>query len=152
MDEPSPLFAIVKNCYVLAFVLLLEVQTWSMNKLSSALIAILSLKVFVSLFVSLSIGVLWLEFVLGWILSFFAFYVAGVELTNQVYHREMLPVYKWNDDSSSGEFFGARGKSGTLQSKAKTLRQANYVSPSTLRNAAKDESIGMTETESKKTF
>jgi uncharacterized protein len=135
LAEKSPWFSVVKNSYVLMFVLMLLVQTFAMNKLSTVLIALLSTKIFFSLFAPWSVGVLWVEFVLGWMTSFFAFYVFAVEFTNQVYHREVLPVYKWSEQNSPGEAFGARGKTGTLVSKATLLRQARFVSPRTLREA-----------------
>jgi uncharacterized protein len=131
----SPWFHVAKNVYLLAFSLMLLVQTFAMNRLSTILIALVSAKIFVSLFSPWSVGVLWTEFVLGLATSAFAFYVFAVEFTNQVYHREVLPVYKWSEHHSPGEAFGARGMAGTLQSKATKLRLAHFVSPRTLREA-----------------
>jgi hypothetical protein len=138
--EENPWFRVVKDIYILAFVLVLLVQTFAMNKLSSVMIALLATKILVAIFASWSTGALWVEFVLGWITSAFAFYVFAVELTNQVYHRELLPEYKWSPDDSPGEVFGAQGKAGTLQGRAAQLRQAQYVmSPRRLREAAKSD-------------
>jgi uncharacterized protein len=135
IGEKNPWFSVVKHAYILAFVLMLLVQTFTMNKLSTVLIMLLATKLFISLFSPFSVPVLWVEFVLGWMTSAFAFYVFAVEFTNQVYHREVLPVYKWSEQNSPGEVFGARGKGGTLQSRATLLRQARFVSPRTLREA-----------------
>jgi uncharacterized protein len=140
----NPWFHVAKNVYILAFSLVLLVQTFAMNKLSSILMALVSVKIFVSLFSPWSVAVLWAEFVMGLVTSAFAFYVFGVEFTNQVYHREVLPVHKWSDQHSPSEAFGARGKAGTLQSKAAKLRRARFVSPRTLREAQASEATATT--------
>jgi succinate-acetate transporter protein len=144
MADKSPWYSTVKNIYILAFVLVLLVQTFAMNKLSSGLIALLATKIFFGIFAPWSTGVFWVEFVLGWMLSIFGFYIFAVELTNQVYHRELLPEYKWSAEDSPGEVFGAQGKEGTLQSRAAQLRQARFVlSPRTLREAKAEIAPGL---------
>jgi hypothetical protein len=66
----------------------------------------------------------WMQFVAGIISSLFAFYLFVIELTNQVYHREVYKSYKWNEQDSPDEVFGTAGVGTSLFSKATLLRQA----------------------------
>eukprot|EP00977_Amphora_coffeiformis_P013128 scaffold3396_cov176-Amphora_coffeaeformis.AAC.1 len=121
--------------FKLAFCCTLLLQTFVMHRLSTALITLLCVKTAFSVFTGWSEEMKWSEFVVGWMLSAFAFYVFLVEFTNQVYNREVFPTYKWSEKNSPEEVFGAPGRSGTLQSKAKRLRQASYPNPRTVREA-----------------
>ena len=127
LGEADPWFNFVRIAIIFAFCCALEVQTWTMNKLSSILVGILCVKLFFQSFAPWSLGAEWMEFILGWVLTCFAFYVFFVEFTNQVYQRTVFPMYKWSEEESPEEIFGAAGRSGTLTSKAARLRQANYA-------------------------
>ena len=102
-------------------------QTFVMNKLSSTLMFLVCAKVFVGAFTGWSEALKWAQLVFGYMASFFAFYVFTTELTNQVYHREVLPVFKWSEKGSPEEVFGAAGRpvATTLYSRAARLRQAS---------------------------
>jgi hypothetical protein len=54
----------------------------------------------------------------------------------QVYHKEVFPVFRWSEEHSPAEVFGAAGRSGTLYSKAARLRQARYPNVRTLREVS----------------
>jgi succinate-acetate transporter protein len=136
----NPWFAVVTDVYTLAFLLVLLVQTFAMNKVSTLVISLVSVKIFLSIFSPWSTGAVWAQFVAGWTTSAVAFYAFAAELANQIWHREMLPQHKWNVEKSPGEVFGAQGKIGTLQGRATQLRQAQYaLSPLQLRVAAESE-------------
>jgi len=59
-------------------------------------------------------GVLWTQFVLDVLTSSLAFYIYLVEFTNQVYQREVFTVWRWSEECSPEEVFGAAGLTGTL--------------------------------------
>ena len=136
---------LIRVMFIFAFCCALLVQTFAMNRLSSTLIGLLCAKVFFQAFAGLSTGVKWTQFIFGCLTSVFAFYVFLVEFTNQVYQREVFRVFKWSEEHSPEEVFGAAGRLGTLHSKAARLRQAHYPNPRKLRSATADKS------ESKKT-
>jgi hypothetical protein len=112
-----------------------------MNKLGTTLIALLCIKVALQAVAGWSTIVQWLQLVFGAATAVFAYYVFLVELTNQVYHREVFPVMKWSDQDSPEETFGASGRTGTLHSKATRLRQALVATPGTLRAATVPSSV-----------
>ena len=116
----------IRTFFVLAFSCSLLQQTFVMSRLSSTLIFLLCLKVGAAALGGWSRALQWCQFVFGWTTSAFAFYVFLVEFTNQVYHREVFKTYKWSEDNSPEEVFGASGKLDTLHSKAARLRQARY--------------------------
>jgi len=126
----------LRQVYILAFCCALLLQTLVMDRLSTVLIALTCVKVSIAAFTGWSETCKWIEFVLGWMLSAFAYYVFVVEFTNQVYHRDFFKTYKWSENHSPEEVFGAPGRHGTLQSKAKRLRQANYINPRMVRGAS----------------
>ncbi|KAL7567959.1 hypothetical protein ACA910_019669 [Epithemia clementina (nom. ined.)] len=123
----DPWFHFVRVMFIFAFCCVLEIQTWTMNKLSSILVGILCVKLFFHAITPWSLAAEWIDFIVGWILACFAFYVFLVEFTNQVYQRTVLQMYKWSEEHSPEELFGAAGRIGTLNSKAARLRQANFV-------------------------
>jgi len=125
----------LRGLFILAFCCALLVQTFAMNKLSTTLISLLCIKVLTSAFTSWSRVAQWLQFVVGWVTAFFAFYVFLVEFTNQIYHREVFRVFRWSEEHSPEEVFGAAGRSGTLHSKAARLRQANSYNMQKVRRA-----------------
>jgi succinate-acetate transporter protein len=117
----------IRAMYMFMFCCVLLVQTFAMNKLSSTLILLLSMKALAGAFTPWSDAAQWIQFVFGWTTSFFAFYVFLVEMTNSIYQRDVFRVFRWSEDSSPEEVFGAAGRSGTLHSKAARLRQAHYT-------------------------
>lgn len=125
----------IRIMFVFAFSCALLVQTFAMNRLSSTLIGLLCLKNFASAFAGFSKVAEWVQFALGWTLALFAYYVFLVEFTNQIYNREVFRVFKWSEQHSPEEVFGAPGRSGTLHSKATRLRQANYPNAHRVRAA-----------------
>ena len=137
----NPVGDFVRILFVFGFVCGLEVQTFTMNKLSSALIFFLCVKLLVSSLAGFDKGngVLWTQFVFDVLTSSLAFYIYLVEFTNQVYHREVFSVWRWSEEYSPEEVFGAAGRTGTLQSKAARLRQAHAPTPRLLREATKIE-------------
>lgn len=136
MSDPWGNF--VRILFILAFCLALEIQTFAMNRLSSILIGLLCLKFFVQALAAWSTAAQWAQFAFGVLTSAFAFYVFVVEFTNQIYHRQIFRVYKWSEENSPEEVFGASGRLGTLHSKAARLRQARWISPCMLRDAKGD--------------
>ena len=97
-----------------------------MNKLSTTLISLLCIKIAFGAFGGWSKAAQWCQFVFGWLTSAMAFYIFFIELTNQVYKREVFRTFKWSEEHSPEEVFGATGRGlGTLFSKAVQLRQAN---------------------------
>jgi hypothetical protein len=121
--------------FVFAFCCALLIQTFAMNRLSTTLIALLCIKVALQAVAGWSTTVQWLQLVFGVVPAAFAFYVFLVELTNQVYRREVFPVMKWSDQHSPGETFGTMGRTRTLHSKATRLFQALVATPRIFRAA-----------------
>merc|ERR1712183_1012765 len=62
----------------------------------------------------------WIQLVFGWLLTIWAFYTFTVEFTNEVYNREVINMFRWNNDSPH-EVFGAAGRSNTLVHKKVTM-------------------------------
>jgi hypothetical protein len=142
LESDDPVGFFLRNMYIFGFCCVLLKQTFVMNRLSSALITLLCVKVGAGAFTGWSREMQWVQLVFGWLTSAFAFYVFTVELTNQMYHREVFKVYKWCDKSSPEEVFGAMGRTGTLHSRAARLRQASY-NPRIVREAVKQGSRDM---------
>ena len=61
--------------------------------------------------------------VLGWVVSAFAFYVFAAEFTNEVYQREVVPVYPWSSTSPE-EVFSAAGRENKLVPQAAVALRA----------------------------
>lgn len=117
---------LILDSYVLAFVLVLLKQTLVMNKLSTAVIAALALYIGSMLFTSWFKSMIYVQLVLGFMVSLLGFYLFTAEFTNQVYHRDVFDIFPWSKEHSPEEIFGAPGTSRTLLSKAARLRQASY--------------------------
>mmetsp|Transcript_26981 Transcript_26981/g.41374 ORF Transcript_26981/g.41374 Transcript_26981/m.41374 type:complete len:478 (+) Transcript_26981:125-1558(+) len=127
LDTDDPWGHCIRSLFILAFAAVLLMQTFAMNKLSSMLMFLVCCKVSVGAFTGWSESLKWAQLGLGYVSSAFAFYVFTTELTNQVYHREVLPVFKWSEKDSPEETFGAAGRpvGTTLYSRAVRLRQAS---------------------------
>jgi succinate-acetate transporter protein len=137
LQSPDPGGAFFRQVFILMFCCVLLKQTLVMNRLSTTLITLLCCKVAAGSLTGYSEAMKWAQLVLGTLTSLFAFWVFTVELTNQIYNREVFPVYKWSDKHSPEETFGAAGWQGTLRSKAARLRQANYPTVEAVRAAEK---------------
>ena len=137
----DPVGVFLRTFFVFLFTVALWIQTFHMNRLSTTLIFLLGCKVvFAGLagFSQLTQSMQYGQLITGWMTSLFAFYVFLVELTNNVYNREVFCTYKWSTLHSPEEVFGAAGKMGTLQSEATRLRQARYSSQPELRAVGSD--------------
>ena len=134
LASEDPLGNAIRSWYVLAFSCVLLKQTFVMSKLSTTLIALLCLKIFAASLSGWSTAMAWVQLVLGWIVSFFAFYVFTVEFTNDVYHREVFPTFKWSKEHSPEEVFGAAGRQSTLYSRAAMLRHAGAPTVQSMRS------------------
>jgi succinate-acetate transporter protein len=139
LDSNDPGGYFFRQMYILAFCCVLLIQTFVMNRLSSTLITLLCLKVAAASVTGWSEDMEWVQLVFGTLTSLFSFWVFLVELTNQIYHREIFPVYKWSEKHSPQEAFGASGRLGTLHSKAARLRQASYPNVRTVREAKEED-------------
>lgn len=133
LQSEDPWGGFIRQMFQLAFSAVLLKQTFVMNKLSSTLIFLVCIKIFAASLTGFSEGMKWLQLIAGWVMSVFAFYVFCTELTNQVYHREVFPVFRWSEKHSPEEVFGAAGRSRTLYSKAARLRQASHPTQQAVR-------------------
>lgn len=128
LEQDDPLGSAIRNWYILAFTGVLLKQTFVMNKLSTILIGLLCIKILAASLAGWSTAMAWLQMGVGWITSIFAFFVFTVELTNNVYHRQVFPTFKWDQNHSPEEVFGAAGRPSTLYSRAALLRHAGNPS------------------------
>lgn len=113
----------IRKLYILAFVCVLFKQTLVLNKLSTALISLLVLQLTAAAFAPFRTAMEWAEMVLGWVVSAFAFYVFAAEFTNEVYQREVVPVYPWSSTSPE-EVFSAAGRENKLVPQAAVALRA----------------------------
>jgi len=113
----------VREFYIFMFACALFKQTLVMNKLTTGLISVLILYLVSASVAGWSEAFSWIKMILGWVLSLYAFFLFFAELTNEVYQREVINLFPWNEDSP-GEAFGAAGRANTLQHKAIDLRTA----------------------------
>jgi len=134
LEEDDPLGSATRSWFILAFTLVLLKQTFVMNKLSTTLIALLCIKILAASLAGWSNAMAWLQMVSGWMTSIFAFFVFTVELTNNVYHRQVFPTFKWDQHHSPEEVFGAAGRHSTLYSRAALLRHAGAPSVQSVRS------------------
>lgn len=116
----------IRALYELAFSVVLLIQTLRINRLSTSVITLLCFKLLFAAFAGWNTAVRWIYFVFSWLTSFMAFYVSMVEMTNQVYQREVFRTFKWSESDSPDEVFGASGRPLTLYSKAMKLRAAKF--------------------------
>lgn len=129
---------------------MLLIQTFRTNKLSTSVITLVCFKLLFASFASWNIVVRWFYFIFAWLTSFMAFYVALVEMTNQVYHDEIFKTYKWSESDSPEEVFGAAGRPLTLYSKAAKLRTARYAKVQRVRTAMVGDNDAATSTDGNK--
>jgi succinate-acetate transporter protein len=83
----------IRNLWILAFVCVLFKETLVMNKLSSALIALLVCMLAATALTGWSLAMEWIQLIMGCFVSSLAFYVFAAEFTNEVYHRCVLFVF-----------------------------------------------------------
>lgn len=132
----DPTGEFIRNMYIAVFVCILFKQTLVMNKLTTTLIGLLIIQLFATSVAGWSLAAEWIQMIMGWIVSLFAFFLSFAELTNEVYRREVINLYPWRE-GGPGEIFGAAGKVNALHSEAIELRTANRhlnrVAPASMR-------------------
>lgn len=103
IDDSDPGGLFFRSLFSFAFTAVLLKQTFVMSKLSTTLISLLCLKIAAGAFTGWFEEFRWLQLIFGVATSGFAFWVFTVELTNQIYHREVFPTYKWSQKHSPEE-------------------------------------------------
>jgi succinate-acetate transporter protein len=124
LGASDPTGNFIRNLWILAFVCVLFKETLVMNKLSSALIAVLVSMLAATALSGWSLVLEWIQLIMGCVVSILAFYVFTAEFTNEVYHRQVFNLYPWSTESPE-EIFGAPGRRNQLQIKAVELRTAH---------------------------
>jgi succinate-acetate transporter protein len=135
-DYHDPWGTLVRLAYIMSFVLALLYNTFAGSKVSTVLMSLLTCKFICQMGASWSDAAGWMQVFFGWLVSWLAFYVFLVELTNNVYHREVLQLHKWSEEHSPGEIFAAPGNGGhTLYSKAQRKVKRSFSSVTKVRMA-----------------
>jgi succinate-acetate transporter protein len=116
----------IRNLWILGFVCVLFKETLVMNKLSSALIALLVCMLAATALTGWSLAMEWIQLITGGMVSLLAFYVFAAEFTNEVYSRQVFNLHPWSTQSPE-EIFGAPGRRNLLQVKAVELRTAHHL-------------------------
>jgi succinate-acetate transporter protein len=124
LGASDPTGNFIRNFWILAFICVLFKETLVMNKLSSALIAVLVSMLAATALSGWSLAMEWIQLIMGCVVSILAFYVFTAEFTNEVYHRQVFNLYPWSTESPQ-EIFGAPGRRNKLQIKAVELRTAH---------------------------
>jgi succinate-acetate transporter protein len=119
----DPVGGFIRNFYIFGFVSVLFKQTLYLTRGTSLMVGLLCVFVFADAISGWSLAFQWIQMIFGWMLSFAAFYLFAAEFTNEVYHREVLPMFPWHKDSPD-EAFGAAGRINKLQSMLVSLRAA----------------------------
>lgn len=118
----------VQTLFMLAFVCGLWLQSFLISKLTTALITLSCTKLTIQAFRLLRDdhgGTLaYMQLILGWGASAFAFWMFLVEFTNSVYGGDVFQTWKWSEEHSPAELFGFSGLTNTLQPNAAKLHQA----------------------------
>ena len=115
----DPWGTMVRLLYIMGFVVVLLGNTFAGSKASTCLMSLLICKFLCQIGAAWSDAAGWMQVFFGWLVSWLAFYVFIVEMTNQVYHREVFELHKWSEDHSPDEMFAQPGNGHhTLYSKA----------------------------------
>ena len=115
----DPWGTMIRLLYMMGFVVVLLGNTFAGSKVSTCLMSLLICKFLCQIGSAWSDVAGWMQVFFGWLLSWLAFYSFLVEMTNQVYHREVFALYKWSEEHSPGEMFAQPGNGQhTLYSKA----------------------------------
>jgi succinate-acetate transporter protein len=88
LGASDPTGNFIRNLWILLFVCVLFKETLVMNKLSSALIALLVCMLAATALSGWSEAMEWIQLIMGCFVSSLAFYVFAAEFTNEVYHRQ----------------------------------------------------------------
>jgi len=102
----------IRTFYLAAFVAALGVQTLQINKVTTSLICLLFTKLVFAAFEESYTWCRWTTMVLTWAVSILAFFLFGMELTNEVYGYEVFNLLPWHDVDTQA--FAAAGKSGAM--------------------------------------
>mmetsp|Transcript_9786 Transcript_9786/g.29276 ORF Transcript_9786/g.29276 Transcript_9786/m.29276 type:complete len:159 (+) Transcript_9786:1-477(+) len=113
----------IRTFYLAGFIGTLWFQTLRINKATTFLITVLFFKLVFAAFEESSKTCQWITMVLTWIVSIIAFVLFGLELTNEVYGREVFDLLPW-DAHASESAFAAAGRTSVLENKALALRTA----------------------------
>jgi uncharacterized protein len=116
----------VREFMIMIFAFVLLKQTFIMNKLTTGMISTLIAYLFAASLGGWYEAAEWIKMILGFVLALYALFLFYAELTNEVYHREVVCLYPWNVNSTI-EAFGAAGRTNTLQTKAVDLRTAGLA-------------------------
>ncbi|GAX16512.1 hypothetical protein FisN_7Lu238 [Fistulifera solaris] len=118
----------VQTSFLFAFVCGLWLQSFLLSKLTTMLISLSCMKLVIQALRLLrndNDGPLaYMQVIVGWATSAFAFCVFIVEFTNSVYGGDVFPTWKWSEEHSPAELFGVSGLANTLQPNSAKLHQA----------------------------
>ena len=132
----DPWGTMIRLLYIMGFVCVLLGSTFAGSKISTCLMSLLICKFLCQIGAAWSDVSGWMQVVFGWLVSWLAFYVFVVEMTNQVYHREVFELHKWSEDHSPGEIFAQPGNGHhTLYSKAQRKVKRSFSNMTKIRMA-----------------
>ncbi len=132
----DPWGTMIRLLYIMGFVCVLLGSTFAGSKISTCLMSLLICKFLCQIGAAWSDVAGWMQVVFGWLVSWLAFYVFVVEMTNQVYHREVFELHKWSEDHSPGEIFAQPGNGHhTLYSKAQRDVKRSFSNMTKIRMA-----------------
>ena len=113
----------LREILIMFFACALWYQTLILNKLLTGLVSTLVVYLLVASLTGWTDVCKWMKMILGFVLTLEGLVLFFAELTNEVYQREVIPLFPWKKDSPS-EVLGAAGRVNTLQSRAIELRTA----------------------------
>lgn len=132
----DPWGTMIRLLYIMGFVMVLLGNTFAGSKVSTCLMSLLICKFICQIGAAWSDAAGWMQVFFGWLVSWLAFYVFLVEMTNQVYHREVFELHKWSEDHSPGEIFAQPGNGHhTLYSKAQRKVKRSFSNITKVRMA-----------------
>ena len=132
----DPWGTMIRLLYIMGFVFVLLGNTFAGSKVSTCLMSLLICKFLCQIGAAWSDAAGWMQVFFGWLVSWLAFYVFLVEMTNQVYHREVFELHKWSEEHSPGEMFAQPGNGQhTLYSKAQRKVKQSFSNITKVRMA-----------------
>jgi len=127
LTTPDPWGLFIRHLFILGLTCNLVYATLSMNMTSTVLTTLLSCNMFFAMIAPFSQPCKWIQLVFGWLLTIVALYTFTVEFINEVYNREVINMFRWNNDSPN-EVFGAAGRSNSLVHKKVTMLRTAAIS------------------------
>jgi succinate-acetate transporter protein len=135
-SSSDPWGSMIRFLYIMGFVVVLLGNTFAGSKVSTCLMSLLICKFLCQIGAAWSDVAGWMQVFFGWLVSWLAFYVFLVEMTNQVYHREVFELHKWSEEHSPGEMFAQPGNGQhTLYSKAQRKVKRSFSNITKVRMA-----------------